>query len=116
MRNRLAGILSGLIVIFVLPGAFAQAPAPTPGFAPPNTTREGARDLAANCAACHGTNGRAAPGAAIPGLAGRPPAQTIQAMRDFREGKRPATLMHQIAKGFSEAEVSAMADYFARQQ
>ncbi len=116
MRYRLAGLLSGLAFV-ALPGAFAQQAAPPPpAFAPANTTQEGARAMASTCAACHGTHGKAAPGAAVAGLAGRPAGETIQAMKDFREGKRPATLMHQIAKGFSEPEVAAMAEYFARQQ
>lgn len=115
MGNRLAWPLAGLIFV-ALPGALAQpAAAPPPSFAPPNSTAEGVRSMAATCAACHGTNGRAAPGSSVPGLAGRPAAQTIQAMKDFRDGKRPATLMHQVAKGFSEPEVAAMAEFFARQ-
>jgi cytochrome c553 len=36
-------------------------------------------------------------------------------MAQFKEGKRPATLMHQIAKGYSEAEIAAMAEYFSKQ-
>ena len=36
-------------------------------------------------------------------------------MAQFRDGKRPATLMHQIAKGYSDAEVGALADYFSKQ-
>jgi sulfide dehydrogenase cytochrome subunit len=36
-------------------------------------------------------------------------------MRAFKEGKREATLMHQIAKGYSDAEIAAIAAYFARQ-
>jgi cytochrome c553 len=37
-------------------------------------------------------------------------------MKSFKEGKREATLMHQIAKGYTDAEVAAMADYFAAQK
>ena len=37
-------------------------------------------------------------------------------MKLFKEGKREATLMHQIAKGYSDAETAAMADFFAAQK
>jgi cytochrome c553 len=36
-------------------------------------------------------------------------------MKAFREAKREATIMHQIAKGYGEAETAAMAAWFARQ-
>ena len=110
MRKFVAGSLGGLLLAGI---AVAQQPAPA--FAPPNLTQAGVRSLAANCAACHGTAGKAAAGSTVPGLAGRPAAQTAGAMKDFREGKRPATVMHQIAKGFSDEEVAAIAEYFARQ-
>jgi len=35
-------------------------------------------------------------------------------LTQFKEGKRAATLMHQIAKGYTDAEIAAMADYFSR--
>jgi sulfide dehydrogenase cytochrome subunit len=70
-----------------------------------------ARDLAANCANCHGTDGRAVGGMAR--LAGRPRAQLAQALRDFREGKRPGTVMPQLAKGYSPAQLDAIAAYLS---
>jgi cytochrome c553 len=36
-------------------------------------------------------------------------------MRLFRDGKRPATIMHQISKGYSDQQIEQLADYFARQ-
>ena len=35
-------------------------------------------------------------------------------MRAFRDGARPATIMQQIAKGYSDAQIDLMADYFSR--
>ena len=97
--------------------AFAQQPPPPapPPFAAPNLTEAGVRSMAANCAICHGTLGRPAPGSAVPGLAGRPAAAMADAMRGFKEGKREATVMHQIARGYSDPEIEALAAYFARQ-
>ena len=37
-------------------------------------------------------------------------------MRAFRDGKRPATVMHQLAKGYSDAQIDALAGYFAAQK
>ena len=37
-------------------------------------------------------------------------------MQDFRAGKRPATIMHQLAKGFSDAQIEQLAVYFAAQK
>ena len=96
------------------PIAMAQQVSP-PSFAPSNLTAAGVRSMAANCASCHGTQGRAAPGSTLGGLAGRSKDELARAMADFRSGKRPATLMHQIAKGYSDEEIAAIAEYFSRQ-
>ena len=100
----------------------ATAPAPVSVTAPPpipfaaaNLTPPGVRALAANCAACHGTNGNSA-GGAVPGLAGANKDYFVAQMKAFKEGKREATVMHQIAKGYSDAEIAAIADFFAAQK
>jgi cytochrome subunit of sulfide dehydrogenase len=94
--------------------AVAQQPAP-PVFAPSNLTPVGVRSLAANCAACHGTNGQPARGSTLAGLAGKPRNELLMAMTQFKEGKKPATLMHQLAKGYTDAELEALADFFSKQ-
>jgi len=71
------------------------------------------RSLAATCANCHGTDGKALPGEAMARLAGMPKDHLVSQMRAFREGKRPATVMHQIAKGYSDEQIDAIAAYFA---
>lgn len=92
-----------------------QPPAAPPAFAAPNLTDEGARALAANCAICHGTNGRAVQGSTVAALAGRPSQELVTILSQFRDGTRPATIMHQIVKGYTDAEIAAMARYFSRQ-
>jgi cytochrome c553 len=52
----------------------------------------------------------------MPGLAGRDPSELARLMQDFRSGNRPATVMHQIAKGYSDEQVAAIAAYFAAQK
>ncbi|HEX4943551.1 MAG TPA: c-type cytochrome [Usitatibacteraceae bacterium] len=94
--------------------AVAQQPAP-PAFAPSNLSPAGIRSLAANCAACHGTNGRPASGSTLAGLAGKPRNEMSNSLTQFKEGKKPATVMHQLAKGYSDEELEALADYFSKQ-
>jgi sulfide dehydrogenase cytochrome subunit len=73
------------------------------------------RGLAATCANCHGTDGRPAPGSTLPELAGMPLPYMLQQLRAFRDGSRPATVMNQLAKGFSDAQLQQLAGYFAAQ-
>lgn len=125
MNNALRCMLAGGLVA-ICTSASAQtpttapvpapvaAPAP-PAFAAANLTANGARALAANCAACHGTNGNSV-GGAIPGLAGMNKEYFLNQIKAFRDGKREATLMHQIAKGYTDAEMTAIADFFAAQK
>ena len=72
------------------------------------------RSLAATCAACHGTEGDAARGWAVPRIAGLPRDYTIRQMRAFRAGTRGATVMQQIANGYSDAQIESLAEYFER--
>lgn len=72
--------------------------------------------LAGTCAACHGTQGRAVSGAAVPGLAGMPATYMAEQLKAFKAGARPATVMHQLAKGYSDAQIDQIAAYFAAQK
>jgi cytochrome c553 len=71
------------------------------------------RSLAANCFTCHGTNGNSA-GGVPPSLAGRDPAELFRTMKDFQSGKRPATIMHQQAKGYTDEQLQLIAAYLAQ--
>ena len=73
------------------------------------------RQLASACAICHGTDGRG-DGKALPPLAGMPRDHPASQMRAFRDGQRPATVMHQIAKGYTDEQIDALAAYFAAQK
>ncbi|MFN5512394.1 MAG: c-type cytochrome [Burkholderiales bacterium] len=83
--------------------AFAQA-------ADPNL----ARNLAATCANCHGTDGQAR-GEAAP-LAGMPEQRLLNTLNLYRNGTLPATIMHQITKGYTEDQLKLIAGYFAAQK
>lgn len=71
------------------------------------------RALAATCASCHGTEGGAVPGEAMARLAGLPKDYIVTQMVAFRDGTRPATVMHQISKGYTPEQIEALATYFA---
>jgi sulfide dehydrogenase cytochrome subunit len=73
----------------------------------------GAR-LAATCTACHGTNG-ATTGNVLPTLAGQPRDALLASMQAFKTGTRPATIMTQIAKGYTDEQLAQLAAYFAAQ-
>lgn len=102
-----------MIRILLVVAAATSAVLPLPVLAQSAGTNLG-RDLAAACANCHGTNGSSQAG--MPGLAGQQRARLAQQMRDFSSGKRPATVMHQIARGYTEEQIEALAAYFSTQQ
>jgi len=69
------------------------------------------RNLAASCVTCHGKN---ATGTGT--LDGMPKDRLTQTMKDFKSGARPATLMHQLSKGYTEQQVELLAEYFSKQK
>jgi sulfide dehydrogenase cytochrome subunit len=90
-----------LLTLLMLLGAAASAHA------------DGQR-LYASCAACHGTAG-AGGGGVLPRLAGQPKGALADSMRAFKAGTRPATIMQQIAKGYTEEQIEQIAAYLAAQ-
>jgi len=71
------------------------------------------RATAAMCANCHGTDGRTVEGSAIPSLVGMPKEYHVLQMQAFKNGTRPATVMHQITKGLTDAQIDTIASYYA---
>ena len=76
--------------------------------------QDAGRDLAASCAMCHGTNGRSAGGNEP--LAGMAKADLVRKFNEFRSGAKPATIMHQISKGYTDQQIDQVAAYFAAQK
>lgn len=72
------------------------------------------RSWAAACSNCHGTNGHALSG--MEPLAGVGKDDIVKKMMDFKTGRKPATIMHQLAKGYSDEQIQAIAGYFAAQK
>ncbi len=82
------------------------------GFAAQAQDSTQARSLAATCFTCHGTDGRSV-GGIPPSLAGQDKGYLLQQMKSLRAGQRPATIMHQQAKGYTDQELELIAGYFA---
>ena len=103
--DRLAPIVASMTALLVASGsAFAQDEP---------TTLLRTRSLAATCAQCHGTEGRAIAGTAVPGLAGLPAPYFTEQMKAFKSGVRTGSVMPQLAKGYSDAQIDVLAAYFA---
>ncbi len=66
---------------------------------------------AAACAGCHGANGHGIP--PTPALAGKSEDQILQALKDFKSGKRDNPVMKGMAAGLSDQDMANLAAYFA---
>lgn len=119
MKWRVGALAAGALAM----SAAAQAAPPT------------AAMLSNACAGCHGTHGASA-GMTMPSLAGQSKEALVDAMKKFRgvekkdadgkpvlnaEGKpvlesRPATVMGRLAKGYTDAEIEAIGDFFSKQK
>ena len=86
--------------LFACVAAAAAASMPPPG--------------AASCTGCHAASAKVE--TRVPRIAGRNPAEIVAAMEAFRSGQKPATVMDRIAKGFSEAEIRAIAEWLGAQK
>ena len=103
--RRAARWVAGVLGLGLAGAAMAQAPAPDAHLA---------RNLAATCANCHGTNGQAR--GDMKTLAGVSADKIVAMMADYKNGNQPATIMHQIAKGYTDAQIRLIAGYFAAQK
>jgi cytochrome subunit of sulfide dehydrogenase len=94
--------------------AIATLALATSALALPAQAQDTGRNLAASCAMCHGTDGRSAGGNEP--LAGMPKDDLVRKFKEFRSGAKPATIMHQISKGYTDQQVEQIAAYFAAQK
>jgi cytochrome subunit of sulfide dehydrogenase len=67
-----------------------------------------ARALAAGCLGCHQPIREA-----LPVLHGQPRESLAGKFRAFRDGAQTGTVMPQLAKGYTDAQIDAIASYFA---
>ena len=69
---------------------------------------------AAACSGCHPASSAAE--TSVPALAGRDAQEIVTQMRAFRSGQHDATVMDRIARGYSETEIEAIADWYQAQR
>ncbi|MBI4742800.1 MAG: c-type cytochrome [Betaproteobacteria bacterium] len=67
------------------------------------------------CAGCHGTNGGSA-GLTMPSLAGQSKEAIVDAMKKYKSGERKSTIMGRLAKGYSDAQIVAMGEFFSKKK
>jgi sulfide dehydrogenase cytochrome subunit len=79
---------------------------------PPSVCASHTKVIAATCYICHGPNGKSS--SAIPSLAGQEKAYFVTAMKEFKDGKREATVMKKYALGYTDEEYEAMGEFFAK--
>lgn len=92
------------------PAVAAPAPAPAAVAPPaPPPTPAAVVNMMNNCYSCHGTDGRS-PGA-IPSLTGKTAQQALLQLKEFKSGELPATVMTRHAKGYTDGELEALANY-----
>lgn len=80
----------------------------SPVLAAPPTTQT----LVDSCAICHGTDGREVKGG-LDGLAGEEAREIGEEMDEMRVDPHEGRLMSIIARGFTDEQVRAMAEYYA---
>lgn len=69
------------------------------------------RSMAASCAGCHGTDGVAQEG--MESLTGQSKEALLKKLLEFKTGTKPATVMHQLSRGYSDEQLEQLASYFA---
>ncbi len=89
------------------PAAAPAAVVVTPPAPPP--TPAAVKNMVSNCFSCHGTDGRSA--GSIPSLTGINAQQALVVLKGFKSGELPATVMTRHAKGYTDAELEAIANY-----
>jgi|APFre7841882630_1041343.scaffolds.fasta_scaffold17163_1 sulfide dehydrogenase cytochrome subunit len=72
------------------------------------------RNLAATCANCHGPNGVSV--GPVESLAGKPKDEIVRKMQEYKKGTKPATVMTQLAKGYTDEQIDLVAGWFAAQK
>lgn len=80
---------------------------------PPSVCKSHTRTIASTCFICHGPNGKS--NGAVPSLAGQDKAYIVNAMKEFKSGKRDdsVTVMKKYAVGYTDSEYEDMAAFFA---
>lgn len=107
MNRRIPIVICAAIGLAAL-AACGTAPTTETAKAAP-VTPGAAANMASNCFTCHGPDGRS-PGS-IPSLHNQTSAVIATTLKAFKSGARPSTVMARHAKGYSDAEIDALANH-----
>ncbi len=110
IASRLPLLLTRTGIGLLLAPAAGLAWAADAGTAAANVTARHARSLSATCTGCHGGAVENSPMVALEGL---PAAQIEARMAVYRNNSGAPTVMHQIARGYTEAQVRLIAEYLS---
>lgn len=105
LKSTIRGLIATLPMMFALEQAQAASAA---------EEQLRVQSLAATCAACHGTNGVLPNGSVLSSLSYLTPDYIKTNMQWFKNGQRPATVMHQIAKGYTDEQIELIANYLGK--
>jgi cytochrome c553 len=94
-------IIRGLVLALATAPAFAQTTTPPPA----------GRLLASNCFQCHGTNGTGG----VEKIAGKSSSEIYKDLKEMQT-KTPPKMMDMHARGYTDAELRLISDYFATQR
>jgi sulfide dehydrogenase cytochrome subunit len=72
------------------------------------------QSLAATCANCHGTNGVSVPGVTVPMINHLPETVMYELLMAYKTGKRTGTIMHQLAKGYTDEQLKTIASVLGK--
>jgi cytochrome subunit of sulfide dehydrogenase len=115
-RHTAIGVMS-MLLSAALAAAAANAQAPdrqlAEQYGAPIGRTAGAPPGASSCSGCHPAS--RAIDTPVKRLIGQKPDDIVAAVKEFRSGQRPATIMDRIAKGFTDDEIKAIADWYGAQ-
>lgn len=72
------------------------------------------QSLAATCANCHGTNGVSVPGVTVPMINQLPESVMYERLMEYKSGARTGTIMHQLAKGYTDEQLKTIASVLGK--
>ncbi|MEW6164690.1 MAG: c-type cytochrome [Pseudomonadota bacterium] len=101
MKQRWSGLALAVGALTISASAFAAEPS--------------AAMLSNACAGCHGTHGGSA-GLTMPSLASQSKTAIVEAMKKFKSGERPSSIMGRLAKGYTDAQIDMIGDFFSKQK
>jgi cytochrome c553 len=74
------------------------------------------RGLAATCANCHGTDGKGVVDGGMPLINNLTSEQMLEKLKAYKSGALEGTIMPQLAKGYSDEQLTTIANQLGKKQ